>query len=460
MFWKLTNLTTGNTLQDSSLAYTYGSQAVNRKITDGFITKVEGQVAKIGEVIYSDAGNEWYGHLGSRVDSLFSRGIWYVGKDLSLTGYMPYPLATANPRSTYLTLDKLRKVELRFGDEGVGKAYRYINGYKSGGFGQPFNNTYPYGEKITSADTTEKGPIGKWDEVNDRAFGFVDVPFTAWVVDEQYGEEYQLAVGFIESSSNSPIYLSANPDGNWDPGTSIVNSGEVIVIFNSPYDATGSQIELTGGDFQTGSGTVTVWADLVRRVQNIPVIPDDAQGITDEQKAIFASPWLSTMYLLTLERLDSAAWFTPGDVLTIPLAVYPYTEEDVYQFSTLAGTTVTEADERARWEKVNVYPNPLFGYNSLSNYYSNTPDEPFVTFTNLPEDVTVKIYSLSGTLLRTLTTDDKDSPTSPFLRWDLENESTLRVASGMYLAIVSNPEYGDKILKFAIIMPQKQIQRF
>ncbi len=159
-------------------------------------------------------------------------------------------------------------------------------------------------------------------------------------------------------------------------------------------------------------------------------------------------------------RIDSTSWFTPGDILTIPLDVYPYTENDVYQFTTLQGTTVTEEQERERWEKVNVYPNPLFGYNTLSNYYSNTPDEPFVTFTNLPEEITIKIYSLSGTLLRTLTIDDKDSPTSPYLRWDLENESALRVASGMYLAIVSSPKYGDKVLKFAIIMPQKQIQRF
>jgi len=218
---------------------------------------------------------------------------------------------------------------------------------------------------------------------------------------------------------------------------------------------------LTGGDFQTGSGTVTIWSDLVRWYGNKPdYIPADAQGITDEQRTIFASPFLSTMYFFGLVRVDPVAWFTPGDVLTIPVDVYPYTADDVYQFSTLEGTTVSGEDERARWEKVNVYPNPLFGYNTLSNYYSNTPDEPFVTFTNLPEDVTIKIYSLSGTLLRTLTVDDKDSPTSPFLRWDLENESELRVASGMYLGIVSSPIYGDKVLKFAIIMPQKQIQRF
>ena len=51
-------------------------------------------------------------------------------------------------------------------------------------------------------------------------------------------------------------------------------------------------------------------------------------------------------------------------------------------------------------------------------------------------------------------------PDSPFLNWDLLNESGLRVASGMYIAIVSSPIYGDKTLKFAIIMPQKQINRF
>jgi len=281
------------------------------------------------------------------------------------------------------------------------------------------------------------------------------------VVDEQYNEEYQVAVGFIESkTTNNPNYPNANPDGIWEPSTAVRNTGEYIVIFNTPYDPEGNQIELTGGDFQTSSGTVTLWADLPRKVSNLPKLPEDVQGITEEQRAIFDSPWLSTMYLVTLERIDSTSWFTPGDVFTIPLAVYPYTEADVYQFSTLEGTTLTEADERALWDKVNVYPNPMFGYNTLTNYYSNTPDEPFVTFTNLPEEVTIKIYSLSGTLLRTLTIDDKDSPSSPYLRWDLQNESALRVASGMYLAIVSSPKYGDKVLKFAIIMPQKQIQRF
>ncbi|MGB5530445.1 MAG: T9SS type A sorting domain-containing protein, partial [Ignavibacteriaceae bacterium] len=276
-----------------------------------------------------------------------------------------------------------------------------------------------------------------------------------------HDEEYQLAVGFIEArSKGSQYFKEAKPDGIWDPGVSTIATGEYLMIFDSPYDPEGGQIELTGGDFQTSSGTVTIWADLARWYPALPKLPTDVQGITDEQRAIFDSPFLSTMYFFGLVRIDSTAWFTPGDVLTIPLDEYPYTEDDVYQFSTLRGTTLTEDQERAQWERVNVYPNPLYGYNTLTNYYSNTPDEPFVTFTNLPEEITIKIYSLSGTLIRTLSTEDKDSPRSPFLRWDVENESELRVASGMYLAIVSSPKYGDKVLKFAIIMPQKQIQRF
>ena len=86
-----------------------------------------------------------------------------------------------------------------------------------------------------------------------------------------------------------------------------------------------------------GSGTETVWADFVRWYTGQPwfslSIPADAQGITDEQRAVFESPCLSTMYLLGLARTDSTCWFTPGDVMTIPLDVYPYTENDVYQFS-------------------------------------------------------------------------------------------------------------------------------
>ncbi|MCK6614980.1 MAG: hypothetical protein L6Q47_12140, partial [Ignavibacteriaceae bacterium] len=126
------------------------------------------------------------------------------------------------------------------------------------------------------------------------------------------------------------------------------------------------------------------------------------------------------------------------------------------------GGALTDAEQKDLFNKVNVYPNPLFAFNpQTSNNSLAYADDPFVTFTNLPEEVTIKIFTVSGTLVRTLTQADKaDGVASPFMRWDLQNENRLRVASGMYLAIVSSPGFGEKILKFGVILPQKQLQRY
>ena len=165
--------------------------------------------------------------------------------------------------------------------------------------------------------------------------------------------------------------------------------------------------------------------------------------------------------MVQLARKDASSFYQDGDVLNIELTEYPYTPLDRFEFTTPAGGGFTEDDARALFEKVNVFPNPLFAFNPQTSVNPTAPaDDPFVTFSNLPEEVTVKIFTVSGTLIRTLGTADKSSPTSPFLRWDLQNEDGLRVASGMYLAIVDSPKYGQKILKFAVIMPQKQLQRY
>ena len=460
MFWKLTNISTGALLVDSSKSYTYGQTSVNEVITEGFITRVEDITATIGQFDYQPSSSIWYEPLDTELDTIFSTGVYYVGSDIPQGHKIRTFTRNASliGLSDYISADRLRRVELRFGAPNSGKAYRYINNY-IGGLSRSLN--YTYAAAISGSDTVVAGqnyPIGNWDVANDRPFGFVDVPFTAWVVDERYDEEYQLAVGFIEKR-NTNVNPQGNPDGIWDPTDSLQGSGELIVIFDRPYDPNGGHIELTGGDFETPGGTVTVWSQLIKTVSGALEIPVDAIGITQEQRDIFNSSWFNAMYVVGLQRQNSNTYFTEGDVYEISLDVYPYTEADLYRFA-INGNTITAEDEKELWNKVNVFPNPLYGYNTLTAYTNGNPDEPFVTFTNLPEQVTVKIYSLSGTLLRTLTTADKSSPTSPFLRWNLQNESGLRTASGMYLAIVSSPVHGDKVLKFAIILPQKQIQRF
>ena len=462
MYWKLLNTTVDTVAIDSSKSYIYGEETVTADVVNGFIPRIEDITATLGTPEYLPASSVWYTDFDLTGDGT---GVTYVGSDLEANGInVGKPLWLSGTTGDQIEAGDLRRIELRFGQQGVGKAYRYISGYKGGPFSS--KDSYPYASAITPSDTVGKGTIDNWDMQNDRPNGWVDVPFTAWVVDPEFSNnDTQLAVGFLErrrtrTLGGVTVEEGGIPDGIWDPTNSIENTLEYIFIFNSPYDQNGGQIEYTGGVFNTPAGDTTVWSDLIKASATFKKpIPLNATGVTQEQRDIFISPYFNTMYTVGFQRQNSNAFFSDGDILVIPVAVYPYTEADVYQFTT-STKTITEDQQRALWDKVNVYPNPLYGYNNLSNYYSNTPDEPFVTFTNLPEEVTIKIYSLSGTLLRTLTVDDKDLPTSPYLRWDLENESALRVASGMYLAIVSSPKYGDKVLKFAIIMPQKQIQRF
>ena len=444
-YWKLSNTSTNTVLLDSMKNYSYEDDDIAGTITDGFLAKVAPVAPIINSFTDQQAkydGTVWFPDFLRASNT----GVYYLGKDIPKDKYPEVQstlFTTASDRSDAISADRLRRVELRFGTGS--KAYRYLNGYVGNAITR--KNNYSWAGQLTAADTAGIGKVGKLGE------GFVDVPFSAWVVDERFGEEYQLATGFVEADPKS----GGNPDGNWDPGVSLLTSKEFIVIFDAPYDATGAQKVYTGGDFTVNGATTTVYADLVKGY----TIPAGADGVTAKDIKTAKSKFFNTLYMVQLARKDASSFYQDGDVLNIELTEYPYTPLDRFEFTTPAGGGFTEDDARALFEKVNVFPNPLFAFNPQTSVNPTAPaDDPFVTFSNLPEEVTVKIFTVSGTLIRTLGTADKSSPTSPFLRWDLQNEDGLRVASGMYLAIVDSPKYGQKILKFAVIMPQKQLQRY
>ncbi len=437
--WNLENTTTGTVLLDSMTRYLVGAEeiAIPEMQTEGFLLRLSNETPAVNPVEY-DTQSEWY-------DTDWSAS-YFVSATLA-GATKPNDISSVQ-QSTYFSADKLRRVELRFDGTG-GKAYRYLNGYiKTSILPATRKFTYKYAEMITSADTTNLGSVGSWNAADDHAEGFVDVPFTAWVEDTKYGETRQLAVGFIEAAEVD----GGNPDGVWDPGTSLADSKEYIVIFDTDYDPEGNNAPaLKGGTYVD---TDADWADLRGYTLN------PALTIDDEDIKIAKSPYFNAIYVVGLQKATENSEPAVGDRLIFSVANYPYTPADEFTFTTKEGGMLSGDEEKSLFDKVNVYPNPLFGYNVATSYDNSAADEPFVTFSNLPEEITIKIYSLSGTHLRTLTEADKSSPTSPFLRWNLQNESGLRVASGMYLAIVSSPKYGDKVLKFAIVMPQKQIPKY
>ncbi len=434
-FWKLENVTKGTTLLDSSKLYLAENPSIAAKITDGFIVRLPRDTAALGNLT-ATTSQPWYNSANSR--------FYYVSSDIYQSSRILALPGLNGLNGKYVRADRLRRVELKFGENG--KAYRYLNGFK----GTPIQkrNRHIYAEGITAADTVGSGPVGQF------GVGFVDVPFTAWVEDFAttsggYGEKRQLAVGFIERSSND----GGIPDGVWN-GVNVDTTLEYILIFDADYDPSGNQVIYKGGFV---SGTNTIWADL-RGGTNYNIPP--SATVTEKDKKIAASPYLNTLYVVAIEKNSPSSNYASGDKFVIPVTDYPITPQDQFVFNTIIGGKLTSEEEKSLFDKVNVFPNPMYGFNVATGYTNSPSDEPFVTFSNLPEEVTISIYSLSGNLIRTLDQNDKTSPVSPFLNWDLQNENGIRVASGLYLAIVSSPKYGEKVLKFSIIMPQKQLQRY
>lgn len=97
-----------------------------------------------------------------------------------------------------------------------------------------------------------------------------------------------------------------------------------------------------------------------------------------------------------------------------------------YNFSTENIVSVSSVDIALdAMESVNAVPNPYYGY---SSYEINQLDNR-VKITNLPKRATVKIFTVSGTLVRTLSKDDNMTS----IDWDLKNDFGIPIASGLYM---------------------------
>ncbi len=91
-------------------------------------------------------------------------------------------------------------------------------------------------------------------------------------------------------------------------------------------------------------------------------------------------------------------------------------------------------------EIINVVPNPYYAYSS----YERSKLDTRVKITNLPERCKVRIYDVSGKLIRAF---DKDSPITS-IDWDLKNSDNIPVSGGVYLIHVDIPEIGETVVKF------------
>ncbi len=126
---------------------------------------------------------------------------------------------------------------------------------------------------------------------------------------------------------------------------------------------------------------------------------------------------------------------------------------DTSQFNTVVDAGLTEE----ALDMIGIVPNP---YRGRSAYETGSTDRR-ARFTNLPPQVTIRIYTVAGTLIKTLNKSDA----SRSLDWDLTTTNNLPVASGMYIIHVQarsseGGDLGERVLKFGVINRQIDVDVF
>jgi hypothetical protein len=142
----------------------------------------------------------------------------------------------------------------------------------------------------------------------------------------------------------------------------------------------------------------------------------------------------------------------------------------LYSFNTndMASQFGQASVAKSALDEIRVVPNPYYG----SSAYENNRIDNRVRITNLPNKCSIKIFTMNGTLVRTitrdvsgqedefLTGDTKQRKRVSYTDWDLKNQNNITVASGLYIFYIDAPGIGEKIVKWFGVMRPLDVQNY
>ncbi len=143
-------------------------------------------------------------------------------------------------------------------------------------------------------------------------------------------------------------------------------------------------------------------------------------------------------YLTWVAAADPTFIPAEGDAFVIegPRILSP---DDQFDFSSYKIVAMAASQNL---DGIHVVPNPYLGYAKWETY----PGERKLQFADLPDQCTIRIYTLAGELVRILHHEDGTGTED----WDMMSEAGHGIASGVYLFYVES-EYGNYTGKFAVI---------
>ena len=139
----------------------------------------------------------------------------------------------------------------------------------------------------------------------------------------------------------------------------------------------------------------------------------------------------------------------PDDVFLIK-TTKQFATGDYFAFSTKA-TDIDLEMAKSELEKINVVPNPYVSQATWErrNLNQTGRGERRIDFINLPAECSIKIFTVDGSLVRTL--NKSTGPSDGTVSWNLVSEDGMDVAYGLYIFHVEAPGVGEHIGKFALI---------
>ncbi|MBI3587067.1 MAG: hypothetical protein HY088_08065 [Ignavibacteriales bacterium] len=178
----------------------------------------------------------------------------------------------------------------------------------------------------------------------------------------------------------------------------------------------------------------------------IIIVCGDSLG-TNPKPGNYRTTWAIQMFVDT----TAGALKLPagGDVLRI-VTTKPFRTGESFQFKM---RSQSEDKEKAKFDmdKIAVVPNPYVGAASWEppNLFRSGRGERRVYFIHLPSRCTIRVFTVSGTLVTTIehdaTVDNGQEP------WNLVSKDGMDISYGIYIYHVDAPGVGETIGKFAVI---------
>ncbi|MFK7846092.1 MAG: T9SS type A sorting domain-containing protein [Rhodothermales bacterium] len=142
----------------------------------------------------------------------------------------------------------------------------------------------------------------------------------------------------------------------------------------------------------------------------------------------------------------------PGTIFRY-ITYNPIAAGDMFALTTtgLQPRAQTVAEQELSLESIGITPNPYKG----ASEYERSQLIPEVRFTNLPDKATIRVFTLSGALVRTF---EKNSPDRTLV-WNLTTNNSLPIASGVYLIHIET-DMGTKVIKFGAALQSVFLNTF